>query len=67
MTCGGRPGRPRCGRKPAQPTKVAAPSGISGAVSPIARAMIGKEAGEVAEFQAPGGTRRYEIVEVRYL
>lgn len=34
--------------------------------SPIARAMIGKEAGDVAEFQAPGGTRRYEIVGVRY-
>jgi transcription elongation factor GreA len=34
--------------------------------SPIARALIGKEAGEVAEFQAPGGTKRYEIVEVRY-
>ncbi|MES3012895.1 MAG: GreA/GreB family elongation factor, partial [Pseudomonadota bacterium] len=33
----------------------------------IARAMIGKEAGEVAEFTAPGGTRRYEIVGVRYL
>ena len=35
--------------------------------SPIARAMIGKEAGDVAEFQAPGGKRRYEIVDVRYL
>lgn len=35
--------------------------------SPIARALIGKEAGEVAEFQAPGGVRRYEIVEVRYV
>jgi len=35
--------------------------------SPIARALIGKEAGEVAEFQAPGGVKRYEIVEVRYL
>lgn len=35
--------------------------------SPIARALIGKEAGEVAEFQAPSGVRRFEIVEVRYL
>jgi transcription elongation factor GreA len=35
--------------------------------SPIARAMIGKEAGDVAEFQAPGGVRRYEIVDVRYV
>lgn len=40
--------------------------GLISVSSPIARAMIGKEAGEVAEFQAPGGTRRYEIVEVRY-
>ena len=40
--------------------------GLISISSPIARAMIGKEAGEVAEFQAPGGTRRYEIVEVRY-
>lgn len=35
--------------------------------SPIARAMIGKEEGEVAVVQAPGGTRNLEIVEVRYL
>lgn len=41
--------------------------GLISVSSPIARAMIGKEAGEVAEFTAPGGTRRYEIVEVRYL
>ena len=40
--------------------------GLISVSSPIARAMIGKEAGEVAEFQAPGDTRRYEIVEVRY-
>ncbi len=35
--------------------------------SPIARAMIGKEEGDVAVVQAPGGTRNLEIVEVRYL
>ena len=35
--------------------------------SPIARSMIGKEAGDVAEVQAPGGVKRYEIVDVRYL
>jgi transcription elongation factor GreA len=40
--------------------------GLISVSSPIARAMIGKEAGDVAEFQAPGGTRRYEIVGVRY-
>lgn len=34
--------------------------------SPIARALIGKEEGEVVEVQAPGGQRAYEIVEVRY-
>jgi transcription elongation factor GreA len=34
--------------------------------SPIARALIGKEEGDVAEVQAPGGTRRYEIAAVRY-
>lgn len=34
--------------------------------SPIARALIGKEEGDVAEVQAPGGIRRYEIVAVRY-
>ena len=34
--------------------------------SPIARSMIGKEAGDVAEVQAPGGARHYEIVAVRY-
>jgi transcription elongation factor GreA len=41
--------------------------GLISISSPIARALIGKEAGDVAEFQAPGGTRSYEIVEVRYI
>ncbi|MGH6625478.1 MAG: transcription elongation factor GreA [Burkholderiaceae bacterium] len=35
--------------------------------SPIARALIGKEEGEMAEVQAPGGVKRYEIVTVSYL
>ena len=35
--------------------------------SPIARALIGKEQGDTAEVQAPGGVRRYEIVGVRYV
>lgn len=35
--------------------------------SPIARALIGKEEGAVAEVQAPGGVKSYEIVKVRYL
>jgi transcription elongation factor GreA len=34
--------------------------------SPVARALIGKEEGDVAEVQAPNGNRRYEIVAVRY-
>ena len=35
--------------------------------SPIARALIGKYAGDVAEVQAPGGVREYEVIDVRYL
>ncbi|WP_164962084.1 transcription elongation factor GreA [Rubrivivax sp. JA1026] len=35
--------------------------------SPIARALIGKMAGDVAEVQAPGGVRHWEIVEVKYI
>ena len=35
--------------------------------SPIARALIGKYAGDVAEVQAPAGVREYEILDVRYV
>ena len=35
--------------------------------SPIARALIGKYAGDVVEVQAPAGPREYEILEVRYI
>ena len=35
--------------------------------SPIARALIGKQAGDVAEVQAPGGVREYEILDVKYI
>ncbi|BCB28325.1 transcription elongation factor GreA [Sulfurimicrobium lacus] len=35
--------------------------------SPIARALIGKSAGDVAEVQAPGGIREYEILDVKYI
>ena len=35
--------------------------------SPIARALIGKYAGDIAEVKAPGGTREYEVLDVRYL
>lgn len=41
--------------------------GLISISSPIARAMIGKEAGDVAVVQAPGGVKRYEIVDVRYI
>jgi len=34
--------------------------------SPIARALIGKFAGDIAEVQAPGGVREYEVIDVRY-
>ena len=34
--------------------------------SPVARALIGKEEGDIAQVQAPGGIREYEVVEVRY-
>ncbi|MHB9117981.1 MAG: transcription elongation factor GreA [Burkholderiales bacterium] len=35
--------------------------------SPIARALIGKEAGDVVEVQAPGGVREYEVLDVKYI
>lgn len=35
--------------------------------SPIARALIGKYSGDVAEVQAPSGVREYEIIDVKYI
>ncbi len=35
--------------------------------SPIARALIGKYAGDVAEVMAPGGIREYEVLDVKYI
>jgi len=35
--------------------------------SPIARALVGKSAGDVVDVTAPGGTHSYEIVKVRYI
>jgi transcription elongation factor GreA len=35
--------------------------------SPIARALIGKTSGDVADVQAPGGVRSYEILDVKYM
>ncbi|ABI57322.1 transcription elongation factor GreA [Alkalilimnicola ehrlichii MLHE-1] len=40
--------------------------GLVSVNSPIARALIGKEEGDLVTVQAPGGEREYEIVEVRY-
>jgi transcription elongation factor GreA len=34
--------------------------------SPIARALIGRSAGDRVEVQTPGGVRKYEVLEVRY-
>ena len=41
--------------------------GLINISSPIARALIGKESGDTAEVQAPGGLKRYEIVAVDYV
>ena len=35
--------------------------------SPLARALIGRTSGDVAEVQAPGGVREYEILDVKYV
>ena len=40
--------------------------GLISFTSPIARALIGKNEGDVVEFQAPGGTKVFEVIEVRY-
>ena len=42
-------------------------SGLISYTSPIARAMIGKTEGDVASFQAPGGEKSFEILEVTYV
>ncbi len=41
--------------------------GLINVSSPIARALIGKEEGDVAVVMAPGGERSYEIVAVKYI
>ena len=42
-------------------------SGLISVSSPIARALIGRNVGDVAEVRAPGGVREYEIHDVRYV
>ncbi len=41
--------------------------GLISVNSPIARGLIGKEEGDVAEINTPGGQREFEILEVRYI
>lgn len=41
--------------------------GLISVNSPIARALIGREEGEIVTLRAPGGIREYEIAEVRYV
>lgn len=41
--------------------------GLISISSPIARALIGKFAGDVADVMAPGGVKQYEVMDVRYL
>jgi len=41
--------------------------GLVSITSPIARALIGKEEGDEAKVNAPGGQRLYEVLEVRYI
>jgi transcription elongation factor GreA len=42
-------------------------AGLISVSSPIARALIGKSEGDVAEVAAPAGTREYEVLDVRYI
>ena len=41
--------------------------GLIAISSPVARALIGKHEGDAITIEAPGGTREYEIVSVKYL
>jgi transcription elongation factor GreA len=42
-------------------------SGLISVSSPIARALVGKSAGDIVDVIAPNGTRSYEIVAVKYV
>ncbi len=41
--------------------------GLISLLSPLARALIGKNAGDIVEFQTPSGIKSYEILSVQYL
>lgn len=42
-------------------------TGMISYTSPIARALIGKNEGDIVTFSAPGGEKKYEVIEVRYI
>lgn len=42
-------------------------AGLLSICSPTARALIGKEAGDLATVEAPGGERQYEVVSIKYV
>jgi transcription elongation factor GreA len=42
-------------------------TGLISYTSPIARALISKEEGDVVEFNAPDGEKSYEVIEVSYI
>ena len=42
-------------------------AGLLSIRSPTARALIGKEAGDLATVEAPGGERQYEVVSIKYV
>ena len=42
-------------------------NGLLNIQSPLARALIGKEIGDSVEVKTPGGTRDYEILDVKYI
>ncbi|MDE0718786.1 MAG: GreA/GreB family elongation factor [Rhodospirillaceae bacterium] len=41
-------------------------NGLLSLTSPLARAMIGRETGDSIEVTAPGGSRAYEFMMVKY-
>lgn len=42
-------------------------AGLISINSPVARALIGKEEGDVADVETPGGLKSFEIVEIKYI
>ena len=42
-------------------------SGLISFTSPIARALIGQNEGDVVTFSAPDGEKHFEVIEVRYI